>query len=157
MSLSWTAATDNVAVTSYNVYRDGVLLANAVPSTTYTDTAVLPANAYTYTVKAVDGAGNVGPASAPVTVDVPVGSNTLYSDAFPGADGSAWPSAWTTSIASGGAAVQQSGEGRLKTSTTASSYARAQLTGPSPDGPGTPGASAPPPPPMPEPMRQPLA
>jgi hypothetical protein len=34
---------------------------------------------------------------------------------------------------------------------------RAQLTGPSPDGPGTPGASAPPPPPMPEPMRQPLA
>ncbi|MBL8625048.1 MAG: hypothetical protein JNK64_27310 [Myxococcales bacterium] len=36
-------------------------------------------------------------------------------------------------------------------------FGRAQLTGPSPDGPGAPGAPPPPPPPMPEPMRQPLA
>ncbi|MBU5638694.1 hypothetical protein KOM00_18355 [Geomonas sp. Red69] len=57
VALSWTAATDNVGVTGYDVYRDGVKLAT-VASTTYTDPAVTSATTYSYTVKAFDAAGN---------------------------------------------------------------------------------------------------
>jgi uncharacterized repeat protein (TIGR01451 family) len=66
--LNWTAATDNAAVASYNVYRGGVLLAN-VPATTltYTDTLLNPSTAYSYTITAVDNSGNVSSSSNTVT------------------------------------------------------------------------------------------
>jgi fibronectin type 3 domain-containing protein len=79
-SLSWGAATDNVAVAKYNVYRStstGFTPATsnrvAQPTgTSYTDTG-LTAGTYYYRVAAEDAAGNVGPAgaerSATVTAD----------------------------------------------------------------------------------------
>ncbi|WP_324606673.1 glycoside hydrolase family 6 protein [Kitasatospora azatica] len=66
VSLSWTAATDNVGVTGYNVYRGGSKVAT-VTSTGYTDTGLTAATAYQYTVSAFDAAGNVSSASAAVT------------------------------------------------------------------------------------------
>jgi chitinase len=65
-SLSWTASTDNVGVTGYDVYRAAVLVAT-VPGTTYTDTGLTASTAYTYTVKAHDAAGNASAASNQVT------------------------------------------------------------------------------------------
>ena len=67
-SLSWTGATDNVAVTGYRVYRDGAVVAT-VTGTSFTDTGV-PAGSHTYTVTARDAAGNESPASNAVTVGV---------------------------------------------------------------------------------------
>ena len=61
-NLSWTAATDNVAVTGYNVYRGTSLLAT-VTGTTYAVTGLTAATAYTFTVKAKDAAGNLSAAS----------------------------------------------------------------------------------------------
>ncbi|MEV4560351.1 cellulase family glycosylhydrolase [Kitasatospora sp. NPDC049285] len=66
VSLSWTAATDNTAVTGYDVYRSGTKVATAT-GTSYTDTGLSAATAYTYTVRARDAAGNVSAASASVT------------------------------------------------------------------------------------------
>jgi endoglucanase len=66
VSLSWTASTDNVGVTGYDVYRGGVL-AGTASGTTFTDSGLTPSTAYTYTVKAFDAAGNLSPASAAVT------------------------------------------------------------------------------------------
>ncbi len=66
VALSWTASTDNVGVTGYDVYRGGVL-AGTTTGTTFTDTGLSPSTAYTYTVKAFDAAGNLSPASAPAT------------------------------------------------------------------------------------------
>lgn len=66
INLTWTASTDNVAVASYRVSRDGTLLAN-VPSTAYTDSTVVPATAYAYSIVAVDAAGNQ---SVPATVTI---------------------------------------------------------------------------------------
>ena len=68
-TLSWGAASDNVAVVRYNVYRSttpGFTPAAgnriAQPSGTgYTDTA--PPGTYYYKVQAEDAAGNIGPAS----------------------------------------------------------------------------------------------
>ncbi|WP_281292748.1 glycoside hydrolase family 6 protein [Kitasatospora viridis] len=66
VSLSWTASTDNVGVTGYDVYRNGSKLATS-STTGYTDTGLTAATAYQYTVAAYDAAGNLSPVSAAVT------------------------------------------------------------------------------------------
>jgi chitodextrinase len=59
VSLQWTASTDNVAVTGYNVYRDGAVVGTVGGSTTtFSDTTVAPATTYVYRVSAFDAAGN---------------------------------------------------------------------------------------------------
>ncbi|GAA4249049.1 hypothetical protein GCM10022255_031430 [Dactylosporangium darangshiense] len=65
ISLSWNASTDDVGVTGYQVFRNGTQV-GAPSGTTFTDTG-LTAGSYTYTVKARDAAGNLSPASAPLT------------------------------------------------------------------------------------------
>jgi cellulose 1,4-beta-cellobiosidase len=74
-TLSWTASSDNVAVTGYDVYR-GSSLAGTVTGTTFTDTALSPSTAYSYTVKAHDAAGNQSAASAAVTATTAAGTTT---------------------------------------------------------------------------------
>ncbi|MEA2596830.1 MAG: hypothetical protein QOF01_3299 [Thermomicrobiales bacterium] len=59
VTLSWTASTDNVAVTGYDVFRNGTLLATIGFQTTYTDTSVTNSTKYDYRVRARDHAGNV--------------------------------------------------------------------------------------------------
>ncbi len=61
--LSWTASTDNVGVTAYEVFRDGVLLGTTL-TTTITLTGLLPGTTYNMSVKAKDAAGNTSAASA---------------------------------------------------------------------------------------------
>ncbi len=66
-SLTWTASTDNVGVTGYKVYRGAVLVGTpAGPS--YIDTGLTNGTAYSYTVAAVDAAGNASAVTGPVTV-----------------------------------------------------------------------------------------
>ncbi|NUR66451.1 MAG: alpha-amylase [Streptomyces sp.] len=68
--VSWEAATDNKAVTRYQVTRTGGskgTVVTDVGSTVYSDTGLEEKTAYTYTVKAVDAAGNTSPASAGAT------------------------------------------------------------------------------------------
>jgi hypothetical protein len=69
--LSWTASTDNTAVSGYDVQRDGAVIAGSVTGTTYTDNTVQPGKSYTYAVRARDAAGNVSAYSTPVTVTTP--------------------------------------------------------------------------------------
>ncbi len=76
-ALSWTASTDNVGVTGYNVYRSttsgftpsGSNLAGATTATSFTNTG-LAAGTYYYLVTAQDAAGNTSNPSnqAPATV-----------------------------------------------------------------------------------------
>jgi cellulose 1,4-beta-cellobiosidase len=66
VSLTWTASTDNVGVTGYDIYR-GSTLAGTSATTSFTDTGLTASTQYTYTVKAFDAAGNLSPASAAVT------------------------------------------------------------------------------------------
>ncbi|MFJ1585239.1 cellulose binding domain-containing protein [Streptomyces sp. NPDC088197] len=74
VSLGWSAATDNVGVTAYDVYRGGALVGTTA-GRSYTDSGLTAATAYTYTVKARDAAGNTSAASAPVTATTSGGSN----------------------------------------------------------------------------------
>src|SRR5437773_10045611 len=67
INLSWSAATDNVGVIRYGVYRDGVRIAY-IPGTSYASTGLSAATTYSYTVAAYDAAGNVSAPSAPLSV-----------------------------------------------------------------------------------------
>ena len=67
ISLSWTAATDNVGVAGYQLYRDGSLI-RSTPSTSYSDSGLSASTAYSYTVAAFDYANNVSAQSAPLVV-----------------------------------------------------------------------------------------
>ena len=69
LRLAWDGAADNVGVSAYPVYRDGVEIGSS-PTNSYDDTTVLPGQ-HVYTVYAQDGAGNLSPASAPYVVTVP--------------------------------------------------------------------------------------
>jgi chitodextrinase len=63
ITLAWNAATDNVAVTGYDLLRGGVQVASQA-GTTFTDTGLAVDTAYSYTVRARDAAGNVSATSA---------------------------------------------------------------------------------------------
>ena len=57
IDLSWTAATDNVAVTGYRIYRDGgTAPINTVNGTTFSDAGL--SGTHSYGVTAIDAAGN---------------------------------------------------------------------------------------------------
>ena len=67
VDLAWDAATDNVGVTGYKVYRNGTQIADQT-GRTYSDSGLSPSTAYTYTVKAYDAANNISAASSPLPV-----------------------------------------------------------------------------------------
>ncbi|GAA4066539.1 zinc-dependent metalloprotease family protein [Flavobacterium cheonanense] len=76
-NLSWSGATDNVAVTGYDVYR-GATLIGTTASTTFAVTGLTASNTYSFTVRAKDAAGNVSADSNSVSVTtlVPVVDTT---------------------------------------------------------------------------------
>ena len=58
VNLSWSAATDNIAVSGYRIYRNGTLLTTTT-ATSYANTGLSASTAYAYTIAAYDAAGNV--------------------------------------------------------------------------------------------------
>lgn len=66
-NLSWNASSDNVGVTGYDVYQNGVFKANTA-STSYAVTGLTAATAYTFYVIAKDAAGNASAQSNTVNV-----------------------------------------------------------------------------------------
>jgi len=76
VSLGWTASTDNVAVTGYNLYRNSFTTPYQVlpaTATSFSDTNVTGSTTYTYKLQAFDGANNVSAqvASTPATITTP--------------------------------------------------------------------------------------
>lgn len=67
VALSWSAAIDNVAVTGYDVYRDGAKIGSTAVSS-YTDSSVTLGVVYSYSVAAFDAAGNRSAASSGLSV-----------------------------------------------------------------------------------------
>jgi chitodextrinase len=76
-NLSWTASTDNVGVTGYNVYR-GTTLLTTVTGTTYTATGLTASTAYSFTVRAKDAAGNLSVTSNTVNVTTLAATSVTY-------------------------------------------------------------------------------
>jgi chitodextrinase/lysophospholipase L1-like esterase len=68
LTLNWTASTDNVGVTGYEVYRNGTRVTTVTTGTTYNATNLQAGTAYTYYVTALDLAGNKSNGSTQITV-----------------------------------------------------------------------------------------
>ena len=98
LTLSWTASTDNVGVTGYQVYRGSTLLNGNVTATTYAVSGLTCATAYAFTVKSNDAAGNVSAASNTAnatTSACPANQIVAYNEAL-GADWQDW--SWSASV-----------------------------------------------------------
>lgn len=78
VSLTWAAATDNVAVTGYRVYRNGTLVSSST-GTSLVDSGLSPSSSYSYTVQAYDAAGNQSAQSKPVVVTTKAADTTAPS------------------------------------------------------------------------------
>lgn len=82
VNLSWTAATDNIGIAGYRLYRDGALVRVIQGAgTTFTDAGLSPSTAYTYKLAAFDAAGNTSAQStaASATTSAAPAANPLVS------------------------------------------------------------------------------
>ena len=89
IDLTWTAATDNVGVTGYQILRDNQLLTTIGPDVTYSDTSVIAGATYTYRLRAIDARGNVSELSGTASATTPTGG-VLFGDGFESGDFSNW-------------------------------------------------------------------
>ncbi|GHG86926.1 PQQ-dependent sugar dehydrogenase [Streptomyces lanatus] len=77
LTLTWGAATDDVAVTAYDIYEHGNKIGEAAGSATTSKlTGLTPATTYNLTVIARDAAGNASPASPAVDCTTKTSSDT---------------------------------------------------------------------------------
>ncbi|MFA4937087.1 MAG: Ig-like domain-containing protein [Patescibacteria group bacterium] len=66
LNLAWAAATDNVGVAGYRIYRGGSQIGTS-NTASYSNTGLTAATTYSYTVSAYDAAGNISSQSASVS------------------------------------------------------------------------------------------
>jgi len=93
VGVAWSASTDDVGVTGYDVLRNGVVIGSVDGATTsYTDGSTLPSTTYGYTVRARDAANNVSAQSASAPVTTPAAATPVFADGFESGNLSAWTS-----------------------------------------------------------------
>jgi chitodextrinase len=118
VTLGWTAATDDVAVTYYRLYQDNVEVGSFDGATLSTDVTGLTTGAiYTFRVEAEDAAGNVSFGGPVLTVDLsdqtapvwPVSAGLSVSNATPTSVTLTWTAA-TDNAAVAGYQVLESGQ-----------------------------------------------
>jgi len=96
-TLTWTASTDNVGVTGYEIFRNNVSL-GTTPANEVAVTGLAAGTTYSLTVKARDAAGNVSAASAALSVTTASAGTDLvvYGDAL----NASWQN-WSWGLAAG--------------------------------------------------------
>jgi chitodextrinase len=130
--LSWSGATDNIAVTGYNIYQGATLIGTSV-SSPFTVTGLTPGTTYTFTVRAKDADGNLSVPSNAVNVTTQAPDTTPPSPPTLTASGTtststvlSWSGA-TDNIAVTGYNIYQ-GATQIGTTTTATTFTVTGLT-----------------------------
>jgi chitodextrinase len=131
-NLTWSAATDNIGVTGYNIYQNGILKATTT-ALSYAVFGLTASTAYNFYVTAKDAAGNVSAASNTVNVitlslsDIlkPTTPTLAASGVTTSTTSLTW-SAASDNVGVTGYNIYQNGI--LKATTTALSYAVSGLT-----------------------------
>jgi chitodextrinase len=93
VTLGWTAATDNVGVTSYDVLKAGTKVGSST-TTSYQVTGLTCGTSYSLGVRALDGAGNTSPLSA-MSASTSACANQSPSSSFPNASNTGVPAGTT--------------------------------------------------------------
>lgn len=99
VELSWIPSTDDIGVTGYRVFRNGIQIGSP-GGTSFQDSAAARAATYSYTVVARDAAGNLSPASTPATVTTPALIVSSVKSSSPGL--TTVVITWTTDIPASG-------------------------------------------------------
>ncbi|MBX4200052.1 PQQ-dependent sugar dehydrogenase [Candidatus Parcubacteria bacterium] len=99
INLAWNASTDNVAVSTYILYRNGSQIISQ-STRTYSDTGLIPNTSYTYAVKARDTSGNVSATSSPITATTSAPALSISNIITSGITTSNATINWTTSTSS---------------------------------------------------------
>ena len=72
VNLTWTPGSDDMAVTSYTIYRNGTAISKVAGSaTSFADVTTAQSAIYTYSVAATDAAGHTSSPTAPLQVTTP--------------------------------------------------------------------------------------
>lgn len=106
VQLSWSGATDNVAVTSFEVYKNGILF-DTVSASPLVVTGLTQSTSYEFKVKAKDAAGNSSPFSNTIsatTTFIYIGEDLVFNN-FSNATLNSSTKVLTGSIASSGATI----------------------------------------------------
>jgi hypothetical protein len=83
--LTWDASSDNIGVTGYKIYRDGIVI-DSTTELTFTDNGLSAGNNYSYYITAYDAAWNESPQSATIlisTENTAIGSQVYQLNIFP--------------------------------------------------------------------------
>lgn len=67
ITVTWNESSDNFAIATYRIYRNGTWLANVSSKPTFVDTAVSAGTSYSYQVEAMDAFGNLSGKSSPAS------------------------------------------------------------------------------------------
>jgi hypothetical protein len=100
VDVSWPAATDDVGVVGYRVRRGTQTIAASVPGLSFTDTGLAAGSTHTYSVSAVDAAGNysLGATSEPVTLPAAPTATPVFRAASTGAQQAAADTSLTAPV-----------------------------------------------------------
>lgn len=79
VDLQWTASTDNVAVSGYRVFRDGLEIGIST-STAFSDTTCQPSTPYQYSVCAYDSSGNESAQCTAIPVTTPASTDIIMDE-----------------------------------------------------------------------------
>lgn len=120
VSLNWSASTDNVSVSGYEVYRGSQMIART-SNTGYVDTNISPQTTYSYSVRAYDSAGNVSGSSNSISVTTPVASLAVTSYSVPQKTGTSATVSWQTNLPSNGYIIWGTNKRSLNQTTSSSS------------------------------------
>ncbi len=114
LTLNWSASTDNVAVTGYDVYQGSTKLGSTT-GTSSNITGLTAATAYTFSVKAKDAAGNVSASSN--TVNVTTLSNVVVIS-YCASKGNRSSYEWIDNVSLGGMTNASGNDGGYKDNTS---------------------------------------
>lgn len=76
LTISWTASSDNIGVTGYDIYQ-GSSLKTSATGTSASITGLTASTAYSFSVKAKDGAGNTSASSATLNITTTAATATI--------------------------------------------------------------------------------
>ena len=146
IDLTWTASTDNTAVTGYKVFVGGTQVATTT-TTSYSHTNLSPFTTYAYTVSAYDAAGNTGALSSPLTVTTQAQTTAPSSSSSGGGSASSSGGGGGTTSSGGGSSstggttassgTTSSGDGGIATTPTTGITGETATTGGTTSGTGT--------------------
>jgi len=112
IKVSWSASTDAVGVTGYNIYRNGSKL-TTVTATNYSDSGLQPNTAYTYSVSSFDAAGNTSAQSVGAGATTQVAGLTITSFNVSSKTSTTASITWTTNAPSSGSVSYGANASRL--------------------------------------------